>query len=574
MTGTFKDRFKSFISNDFLAAAVFLVVYLCSNSYIFGWDDQHLEIPLLKHLIDPSLYKGDYYVESLAKNFSSYLYPILARFIKASQVQSAYLVLFLIARYFIFLSLYKLWKFLSKDKFAAVCAVLMFILLGRTEEFLYRTFSHQIAGECFMFAGIYFFYKERFLLAALIFGLAANIHGIYNLFPMIFMWVFLVLFHPKRFSMAIKTGLIFTVSCLPFLLWQLPRSIHEKIVGPSIPVNQWMPLYLESCPQNFIFNGVHLDVALKDPVFIFERLEPYLFLLVLYVFLLLFFPPFRKDTKTHVVVWVAYALIIFSNIFSLVIPSRFVLDLNLLRNEQFIRIFLMAYATFWAVDTVKKTKPWQAILAALIFLCIGFGNWLYFLPKLKIYLPAIIGMAAIFIVLSFKQSSKFGLYLRRALIIIPLLWSFYSWCKFHYDFIQVKHHGQGFWQFQRNWEDMQRYVRDHTPKEATILAPIDTDIGGFRIQSERKVVVCNRDCGIIGFDYAATLEWKRRMEDMKGFIVMTNKSVDQPILNGILKYKVDYVVFMKYYEPRKDNPVFKKIYENEVLSLFKVTVHP
>ena len=51
------------------------------TSYKYGWDDQQLEIPLLKHLIDPTLYQGDYYVESLKQNFSSYFYPILAKLI-------------------------------------------------------------------------------------------------------------------------------------------------------------------------------------------------------------------------------------------------------------------------------------------------------------------------------------------------------------------------------------------------------------------------------------------------------------------------------------------------------------
>src|SRR5438093_12871763 len=97
-----KDRLKSFISSDFFAAALILIAYLCTNSYIYAWDDQHLEIPLLKHLIDPSLYKGDYYVEGLAKNFSSYFFPILAKFITIPQIPTTYFILFLISLYTMF----------------------------------------------------------------------------------------------------------------------------------------------------------------------------------------------------------------------------------------------------------------------------------------------------------------------------------------------------------------------------------------------------------------------------------------------------------------------------------------
>src|SRR6266481_3407170 len=98
--------------NDYWMAFLLLVAYLMSNSYIFAWDDQHLEIPTLKHLIDPGLYKGDYYVESLAKNFSSYLYPALAHLIKVSQIPAVYLVLFLLSRYMMFYWVYRLWQLL------------------------------------------------------------------------------------------------------------------------------------------------------------------------------------------------------------------------------------------------------------------------------------------------------------------------------------------------------------------------------------------------------------------------------------------------------------------------------
>ncbi|MBF0489798.1 MAG: hypothetical protein HQL15_04180 [Candidatus Omnitrophica bacterium] len=573
MTLSFRERLKSLFLNDYFIAFLVLVAYLCTNNYIYAWDDQHLEIPLLKHLIDPSLYRGDYYVESLAKNFSSYLFPILAKFIKVSQIPTVYFILFLFARYMMFFFVFKLCQFISKDKFAALCAVLMFFLTGRTEEFLYRTFSHQELAEGFMFAGIYLFYKERFFLAALIFGLAANIHAIYNLFPMCYMLVFLLLFHPKRWSRTITAGLIFTVSCLPFLLWQIPRSLHDKIAVAPIPVADWMPIYLRSCPQNLLFSDTPWNEAIKNIPFLINQLEPYVFVLLLYIFLVIVSPVFRKDKKAHVIVWVGMLFIIFSTVFTYVIPSRFILDLNLLRNEQYIRWLLMAYTAMWAVRVAREAKPWQVILAAVMFLFIGFNNWIYFVPKLHKNIWVMAAMAVVAVVLWRNFWPKFEGIFRKSLIFIPLLGAFIAFCIFHYNYLQVRDHGEGFWQLQRNWVDMQMYVRDHTPKDAFILTPINTDMGGFRIHSERRVVVCGRDCGIVGFDYPATLEWSRRMEDLKDFVVMTNSSVDKAIFTAIFKYKVDYIVFMNYYAPKEDNPILKKMYQNGVFSLFKVTVN-
>ena len=93
---------------------------------------------------------------------------------------------------------------------------------------------------------------------------------------------------------------------------------------------------------------------------------------------------------------------------------------------------------------------------------------------------------------------------------------------------------------------------------------------GFRIQSERKILVSYRDCGIVGFDYMAAKEWQKRIADIQEFKVFTDpKTIGPAIVNALMKYKVDYIVFMRYYAP-SDNPVVQKIYENEIFALYKV----
>ncbi len=574
MTDPFKRRLKHLLANDFFAAFLLLAAYLCCNSYIYGWDNQHLEIPLLKRLIDPSLYKGDYYVDSLVNNFSSYLYPILAKFITVAQVPTAYFVLFLVFRYLIFLLLYKLWRLLEPDRFTVGCAIIMFMVLGRTEELLWCTFSHETVGQCLMFAGIYLFYKERFMLAALIFGLAANIDGIYSLFGLFYMLVFLFFYHARRWEMIFKANLIFILGSLPFLFWQVPRSLHDKLIGASVPISEWLPLYLASCPQNFLFGGTPLEQAWADKAAFWGSIEPYVFLGFLYAFLYFIYPPLRQDKKTNVLVGTAFTLVIFSTIFTYAIPSRFVIDLNLIRNEQFIRLFLMSYTTFWAFKTVKEAKPWQALIAAMTFLFIGFGNWSSFPVKVQKNIFPLIAMVLVFIILNFKRWPKLDIYLRKALIVIPLLAAFISFCIFHYNYLQARNYGDGPWQLLRNWINMQEYVRDHTPKDAMVLTPIDIAFGGFRINSERKVLVCQRDCGIVGFDYGAVVEWQKRMQDMKDFVMLAYHPVNQAVYVAIMKYKVDYVVFMKYYEPQADSPALKKMYQNEAFSLYQVLIHP
>jgi hypothetical protein len=569
---------KKLLQNNWFVALLFLIAYLLTNSYIYAWDDQHLEIPLLKHLIDPSLYKGDYYVEGLAHNFSSYLYPILAKFIKVDQIPAAYLVLFLIARYMMFYWVYRLWVLLSGgERWVGAVAVLMFFLMGRTEEFLYRTFSHQEFSYIFMFGGFYYFYRERYLLAAFLFGLGANFHAIYCLFPMLYMLAFLFLTRQDRWSMVFKTGLVFAVFALPFLSWQIPRSLAGAGV-PALPPSEWMPLYLISCQQNFLFWTVPLQEALTNPSFVLMRLEPYLFLLGLYALLCFLEPRLRRDGKTHALVGMGYFMILVSFIFSYIYPSRFVLDLNLLRNEQFIRFMLMGYVTIFACRVTQEGKPWQALLAGIFFFFIGFNGADFFILKLQKFWYVFILFAVLFVCLRvldsrLKHSGMTNglLWLRRAFIIVPLLASFGSFCVYHYNYLEQKAHGTGLWQMHRNWVDMQNYVRTHTPKEAVVLTPYDTETGGFRIFSERKVLVCYRDCGIIGFDYKAAVEWHKRIEDIKEFkVFLKGATIEHALVQAIEKYKVDYIVFMNYYQPNTQAPFLSKMYQNEVFALYQV----
>ena len=565
-----KGRFKSFVSSDFFLAFLILLAYLCTNVYAYGWDDQHLEIPLLKHLIDPSLYKGDYYVESLSKHFSSYFYPLLAKIITVPQIPTVYFILFLLSRYFMFFWLYKLWKLISKDKLTAFCATVMFFLLGRTEEFIYRTFSHQEFAEAMMFAGIYFFYKERYILAAMIFGFAANFHAIYNLFPMCYMVAFLILYHPQRWKKFAQVSFFFILFCLPFLLWQIPQSIHEKMASTPVPLSEWLPLYYRSCPQNFLFGDHSISEVFKNLTLLFNQLQPHLLLIAFYIFLLCIYPRFREDRKTNVLILTGFELVILSCIFTYIIPSRFILDLNLIRNEQFIQLFLMGYFTFWAVKFVKEEVPWKAWVGALVFIVIGYGDIFRYSFKVKLYIVSLIFVSLVSIVLLMKRAGRWEGILRKTLITIPILIAFLGFCQFTYNYFQAKNNNVGYWQFFNNWIDMQTYVRGNTSKDALILVPINTDIGGFRIHSERKIVVCTRDCGIIGFDYKANKEWAQRMDDLKEYKWNPEGSISHAIMTAIMKYKVDYIVFMKYYEPQSDNTIFKKVYQNEVFSLFKI----
>lgn len=572
---SFKEKSARILSNDWGIGLLLLGVFLSTNGYLYAWDDQHLEIPLLKSLIDPQLYPNDYYVDSLKKNFPSFFYSILAKFITTDQVPGAYLLLYLLSRFFLFFWVYKLWHFISKDKFTAAICSLSFILLGRVEEFLYRTFSHQEFALGIIMAGLYFFYKDRFILAAAILGLAANFHLVYSLFPMIYLNVFLLIFRKDRkWETILKSNGIFLLLASPVVILAVQKYFGgTPAVRPS--QEEWLPLYYLACPQNFIFNATPLHELTSSLKVFFTATREYIFLFLLYLINIIFFRPFEKDHKIYAMSVSAVTMLAISFIFTYVAPNRFIIDLNLIRNVQYLLFFYAGYTVVLLADTVTK----RGAVAGLI--C-GFLLMLLRVPSLDHFTQPYLQMALIISGLLFlnlaagfiKKLSPWMASQKRLFLIIPLVVVFCTYSLFHVRYLKIVHTGGGFWQMQRNWIDIQKYAKEHTPKNALFLIPNDTEMGGFRIYAERPIVVCYRDCGIVGFDYRAVVDWQKRLNDVENFKVLIRGDLQKAIFTALVKYKVNYIIFMNYAQPNSASPILEKLYENEVFALYKVLSNP
>lgn len=628
-----RNKFSPFLQTDYFISFLILAVFLLTNGYQYGWDDQHLEIPFLKSLIDPTLFQGDYYIESLKKNFITYFYPLLSRLISVDQVPAAYFALYLISRYFLFFWIYKLWKLISQKRSTAILCTVMLIVLGRVEEFLYRTFSHQEFALAVVFAGLYFFYKERFVLASFILGIAANIHALYSLFPMVYMGSYLLLNYKKyRLKMLLRSCGIFLTMASPVLIWAVMKQIHTHVPKEALLPEHWIPLYYIACPQNFLFREIPLKHLLDNfPVFL-NATKNYWAIFSLCALNFLHNESFKRDKKSQAIIWGAFFMLMVSFIFTYVIPTRFIVDLNLIRNTQFLAFLLMGYTTILVLDVAEKEKPLPVLIMAMMFSLLGlddvivilvaifmisflyFRQWqrtgdsgkprllsalvfflllgnmllaifgvlfLLFNLKLRFYSPPeSIGLLIMFLFafLYLQLLEKKGRFFldRKFLVLIPLCIMFVHFVNIHIHYLRLVQNRVGFWAIQNDWEDMQRYVKNNTPKNALLLTPYDMEMGGFRILSERKVLVCYRDCGIIGFDLNAMLEWQKRVADIESFKVFLepNHDLESAIKSAIYKYKINYVVFMRYYAPPEDLDGITKVYENDTFSLFRINTLP
>jgi len=608
-------------------AFLLLVVYLSINGYKYGWDDQHLEIPLLKSLIDDSLYQNDYYVQSLKKSFSSYLYPLLAKCITVQQIPVAYFILFLLSRYFFFFWIFKIWHHLSKSLSRAFICVLVFILILRVQELLYNTFSHQEFAMAFIFAGIYYFFKERFILASAILGFAANFHALYSLFPFFYCFFYLVLSIKKHgWSTLIKSSAVFFIMSTPFALWVLKTHLGNYDESPTITNVNWIQIYQGVSPHNFLFPLVPFSSFFKSWSLFLIATERYLFVLILFLINLIFNKTLRENKKAVVFCVAAFFLLGISFYFTYLKPTRFFVDLNLIRNVQYLFFLVGGFTTLLIIEKIEKGPALVAFATGVIFSLLKFGYeisvlnlGIFFLLlnygyvrdyvkspfKIFIQIPiiALIATLAYLILQEFRQNDhapfvmlnitilwscliclyflnlqKKGasdlLRLRQWFYILPVCIFFYQYAFYHHLRTQSEKYDFGFWQLQRSWRDMQGFVRENTPKDAIILIPHDLDMDNFRIFSERSLVASYRDCGIIGFNMEAAAEWSRRMKDIEPFRIAIGKQLGDAIQKGIVKYKADYIVFMRYATPKDDNGILERIYTNINFALFKVIADP
>jgi len=605
-----------FFKNHWIIALFLLAVFFATSGYIYGWDDQHIEIPLLKKLINPDLYPNDYYVSALKKDFMSYLYPLLAMVIPINGIPSAYMILFILCRYGLLVFMYKIWFRITRQPITAILCVLMIMVHGRVEEFLYRTFSHQEFSLAFIFAGIYMFYRNRFLAAAVIFGFSANFHAIYSLFPMSYLGLYLIL--QRRWRRLFEACAGFLITAIPFLFWTGKKYFISPEGSPQPTTSEWIPLYQLACPQNFLFLDSQAGVLFKSPAEFWIRAG--LFCLILAVTLLHSSSTrrFHKDRKTQVILLGGGLYLGLSFIFSYIIPSRLILDLNLIRNTQYMLFFLWGYLIIFLKELAHRDIR-KFFLCLLIFPFLRFGNYsatlavllmgtVLLMPFQRHYTPKelsrlLLSIPIAFLLIGFLlrdltvnhysrltyNTLILAEILALAVILVyvvirgranratvaliavslQLILSGINFIIFHKIYYHVERTGLGFWQLQRNWIDMQHYVRNHTAIDAVILVPYDMEMGGFRIHSERSLVMSYRDCGIIGFDYQAGLEWKKRLDDIRPFRVLATQHIELALFNAIKHYDADYVVFMKYYAP-PNSFLSYELYQNEAFSLHKI----
>ena len=427
-----------------------------------------------------------------------------------------------------------------------------------------------------------------------------------------------LLLNIRKYSwkLLLKSSLAFLLPASPVIIWAMLKRFGNPVTPEALAPEHWIPLYYIACPQNFLFDKIPLQHLFHDLRIFLSATQNYWVIIFLCLLNFLHNDQFKKDKKAHAIVLGAGAMFIISFIFSYIFPIRSIVDLNLIRNAQFLLFLLMGYTTTLVLKIVDNEKLLVAVFFSMLFALISLGEvvvglailFMTLLLFLKNNIKALLGGMGVFVFALFFTIRSLGLKFfspveslglsalfltgflvmrsskaanpvlrnKKILVLIPLIVMTFHFLALHHLYNKAVKNGLGYWKIQNDWEDMQRYAKAHTPKNAMILIPNDMEMGGFRILSERKVLVCYRDCGIIGFDLNAALEWVQRLSDIRPFKVFLTpgENINSAVLTAIFKYKADYIVFMNYYSPPDNIEGFKKMYKNGSFSLFQIEALP
>ncbi len=616
-----KACLKRFLASDWVVVAGLTFIFFLTHGYRFAWDDHPMEIPLLKSLIDHELFTRDYFVTSTKQYLLTYFFIILSKLITIKQIELVYFILFWVSRYFMFFWMYKLWLLISKNKLTSFCCVLSFEVLVRYQLFLYLTFSESEWTFAFIFAGFYYFFKERYLLASIILGVAANFHALFAAFPMMYVLAYLM-FKVKDLGWKplVNSLLAFLICASPVLIWFVKKILFPPALAPELQSMDWIQLYKEHCEYMFRYGTAALSQTFPNSgAFIKNEAVHFdIFVISLLFFNLCHNPTFRKETKTMTIFFVGMTLMIFDVLCAYFFPNELSMTIQFRRHEPYLIIFLIGYTTL-ALRTISlKETVWTSAFLGIMYYHLGnkdllsasmllAATCLLFVTRSKSYnkIPqlviSILGVIGVFVSLKlyvyqlhlmginpfremfFKivltvfgvsslstlifRNPKYHGQIKALFIIVPLSIFVFGYTQRHIQ--EVKKPKSSIDIVRDDFKEMALYAKDHTPKSALFLIPYDLSYDNFRVFSERNVLYNDQDIAIFPYDKNFILERKKKLSYIGDFKIRAERPVNDAVKNAILVYHVDYIVFPSYNMP-PSSAILERIHTTSLLGLYKV----
>jgi hypothetical protein len=581
-----------------LALVLLAVASMEWKGYRFGGSNQSLQVPLLRHLMDPSLYARDPILQSF-EGYASFFFHLLAPVARLVQpLELLYFVLYLTFHGLALAAIFALGQRLFARPAPAVVACLLYLgqvpSLGAELAYWPRLTHAHVATALLLWA-LYFHLSGRTRLAFALCGATFNVHALYS------GYVFLMLaadhVFRRRERGARQAGIdvgLFLLLALPTLLWIAGR--HDT--GPI----DWWPEWLQIMRER---SGPH-TFPLSVPAAVFAR---YLLLLALFGVALAVTPPPERSPALAPFATAVALLCTAGFLLAEVFPVRRVIEAQLLRSTKWLTVFILLYVarlivSSWGAGGLARGAA-IAVFAGLFLqqpAWLVFGLALYLLLPIhalvpetgRLALPVLLTGGLALLAVAITEAASFPERLGLQQLVLALSGVFEKpavvACLVGFMLLRAASERSGpkaallAWtsvlgalavalpMMYRDhrivvqgepWNDVQLWVRDHTPRDAVLLTPPHRE--GFRVFSERAVVGEWKDGTQQFFSSPFTREWRRRMQDLGGGTTPVYDSFPPERLADLAaRFGADYVV-----ATAASALPFERLYANDEFAVYR-----
>lgn len=547
--------------------------------YRFGDSNQGITVPMLKRLIDPSLYRWDVMVAT-GEKFPTLFYRLLATLLPSTEwIPAAFFALYVASIAGALAGVYRIGRWCGGPA-AGILALLIAIPVrnGIANESLYRVqFSHSHVASALAIWALAWFLEGRRLLPLLVLSIGVYNHVLYSAYVLVPCLIAVLV---ERESVGRRTTLLRlcagTLPLLPFAAWTLLQR------SPMTP--EWLALLrLRSAHHSF-------------PSYFGDSLPAAAFLLALGTLALSRLQPEKR--RLVAVFYVGFAMLFVAGTwFTEFLPLKAALQFQphrcwrflmvvlyglaadgvvagwrqgglgrlaavvtgvLLVNPQFEPLLPVALALQASVGR-PRAAAWARLVAAATLATLGgwSGPGLAFsaeeYPIRALTHPTVLGAAALLVVVLLASDLPGAS--RRALAAAAAAASVLWLAPSAYASKRAK------WET-GSWREVQDWIRDNTPKDAVFLTPPQE--AGFRVFSERAAVGEWKDGTQQYFDGDFASEWARRMEAVgtTGYAKLS----DEQLSLIARRFRASYVVIA----PRRRGSGLDEVYRNAHYAVYAV----
>jgi hypothetical protein len=582
-------------------AAVLLLLLTAASiewgGYRFGISNQSIQVPILKHEMDASLYPGDPLFTAV-KGYTTFFVPILAAAVRTfGHLEAVYFTAYVIVHFIALAGVCALSWRLFRNRAAATLACLLYLTnaVSLAGQGLFSRFlQHGHVASALLLWALWLYLGNRPLVAFALCGLAFDIHALqasYVLSLMGFDW--LLGERTRGLGARLLPFAMFAVTAFPTLAWL--RMNREPI--PPGSLEAWLAIMRER-------SAIHA-FPFSMPIAGYGEYALALGLGALALSTLVGHPLRESLLRFGAAIALLCAVGV---VFAEWVPVPVVIQAQLLRCTAWLTLFILLllarllvgswtagvvsrfavaaiiagfllstpllFAAGISLLLVGRGQRWSVLqaavaLSALVLTAVTRAAW----PARELLPNALLGAAerllstpgalvcvvlAGCVLLAGRAMPSFQRWVEVAAAAVTIM------AVLPASYLRTKRdlHDEP-------WTKVQEWVRDHTEREATLLTPPYHE--GFRVFSERAIVGEWKDGTQQFFSATFGVEWLRRMKELHG----KTRDYDDfgfPALRELAQeYDADYVVAHSSHDnSRTAERPLPKVYDDGVFVVYKI----